>query len=169
MRATARLVLVDAPVGRYVAQSVEHFNKWWKVFGTLLENTQDLDGLSDTVTQTHGYDATVDTQSVFVRADDQIALELEKSGTGNLSASDLKTRQLWLPQSVDHHLAQEEISSGDLFWSLPDPAGYRTGPPVFKHCFDARKPEWPCQRFQHGAGRGRVRLGQRFDRAQKPH
>ncbi|MFO7907051.1 MAG: hypothetical protein R6U98_30625 [Pirellulaceae bacterium] len=62
----------------------------------------------------------MDTQTLFVWANDRIALDLEKSGTGNVSGSDLKTRQIWHLQSVDHHLAQEEISSGDLFWTLPE-------------------------------------------------
>ncbi|MFO7905998.1 MAG: hypothetical protein R6U98_25285, partial [Pirellulaceae bacterium] len=38
----------------------------YSVFGTLLENTQDLGGLSDTVTQTHGYDAAGRRQSTAV-------------------------------------------------------------------------------------------------------
>ena len=65
-------------------------------------------------------DGTADTQTIFVRDNDQIVMEFEKSGTGTLTASNLKTRQLWDPSGIDRHLAQENVASETVFWSLPD-------------------------------------------------
>ena len=66
MRATARLTLVRS---RWSLRSSKRgtLQRCCQVFGTLLESTQDLGGLTDTVTETHAYDAAGRRQSTAVK------------------------------------------------------------------------------------------------------
>ena len=62
-------------------------------------------------------------QTVFAYNGSQIALQFEKTGTGDLAAADLSHRYLWGP-AVDQLLADEHVDSlqtaGDVVWPLTD-------------------------------------------------
>ena len=68
-------------------------------------------------------DGTANSSTVFGYDGGQMALQFDKSSTGNAAASDLSHRYLWGP-AVDQILADEQVSSletgGDLLWPLVD-------------------------------------------------
>ncbi|MHB1037230.1 MAG: RHS repeat-associated core domain-containing protein [Pirellulales bacterium] len=64
-------------------------------------------------------------QTAFVYDGDQILLQFEKEGAGDLVASDLRHRYLWGP-AVDQILADESVGGGlaeDVLWPLTDHLG----------------------------------------------
>lgn len=71
---------------------------------------------------------TIDEQTAFVHEGDQIALQFDKTGTGNLAASDLSHRYLWGP-AVDMLLADEQVddlfdaTDNETLWALTDNLG----------------------------------------------
>jgi hypothetical protein len=61
-------------------------------------------------------------QTVYIHDGDQIALQFDKTGTGDLAAADLSHRYLW-GQAVDQILADETVDDGgaeDVLWPLTD-------------------------------------------------
>ncbi len=62
-------------------------------------------------------------QTIFVHDDNQIALQFDKTGTGDLAAADLSHRYTWGPL-VDQILADEQVTSletaGSMLWPLCD-------------------------------------------------
>ena len=78
----------------------------------LIRKVLDSDGDGDT-----------DASMVFVYDGNQIALQFDKSGTGDAVAADLSHRYLW-GQAVDQILADEQVAdlqtAGDVLWPLVD-------------------------------------------------
>jgi len=67
-------------------------------------------------------DGTTDSSTVFVHDGGQIALQFDKTGTGDVAAGDLSHRYLW-GQAVDQILADETVDDGgaeDVLWALTD-------------------------------------------------
>ena len=63
--------------------------------------------------------------TVYAYDGSQMALQFDKTGTGDLSASDLSHRYLWNPQAVDQLFADEQVThglsqAGDTVWALTD-------------------------------------------------
>jgi len=59
-------------------------------------------------------------QTRFVYDGNQIVMQFDKAGSGNLAATDLSHRYLWGP-AVDQLLADEQVSNADLLvWTLGD-------------------------------------------------
>jgi RHS repeat-associated protein len=65
-------------------------------------------------------------QTRFIYDGDQIVLQFDKTGTGNLAKTDLSHRYLWGP-AVDQLLADETVTSlwtnGSVVWPLADGQG----------------------------------------------
>lgn len=80
----------------------------------LVKETVDSDGSTGTAATQ---------QTVFVYDGSQIALEFNKTGTGDVAAADLSHRYLWGP-AVDQFLADEQVGDlqtpGDVLWPLTD-------------------------------------------------
>ena len=79
----------------------------------LVGRTLDPDGTSG---------ASDEKQIIFIHEDNQIALQFDKTGTGDLAAADLSHRYLW-GQVVDQILADETVDDGgaeDVLWALTD-------------------------------------------------
>ena len=84
-------------------------------------------------------DGTVDHQIRFAYDGNQIVLEFEKDGAGDLTAANLSHRYLWDPSVVDHVLADEQLlplppqegqgacfdlsTPGNIVWPLADRLG----------------------------------------------
>ena len=67
-------------------------------------------------------DGTADGSTIFVYDGNQIALQFDKTGTGDAAASDLSHRYLW-GEAVDQILADETADDGgseDVLWPLTD-------------------------------------------------
>ncbi|MCX7428755.1 MAG: RHS repeat-associated core domain-containing protein [Planctomycetia bacterium] len=68
-------------------------------------------------------DGDTDSSTVFVHDRNQIAVQFDKTGTGNAAAADLSHRYLW-GQAVDQLLADEQTddlqTAGDVLWPLTD-------------------------------------------------
>ena len=68
-------------------------------------------------------DGTANSSTVFAYDGNQIALQFDKSGSGDAAASDLSHRYLW-GQAVDQILADESVTDlatpGDVVWPLVD-------------------------------------------------
>ena len=114
---------------------VEHFTTWanydagtsdqiveysYDYQNRLISRTLDPDGTSG---------ATAVEQSFFVHDGNQIALQFDKTGSGDLAATDMSHRYLWNPQAVDQLFADEQIHwdaqeeefvTDDLYWALTD-------------------------------------------------
>ena len=109
------------------------------------DNRNRLAGLTDetaqgqiTQTVTYQYDASnrwigetitaggTVTQTRFAYDGDQIILQFDKSGPGNVTAANLSHRYLWGP-AVDQLLADEQVTSpqtpGNVVWPLTDDLG----------------------------------------------
>jgi RHS repeat-associated protein len=67
-------------------------------------------------------------QTVYVHDQGQVVLQLDKSGTGSLTSSNLSHRYLWGP-AVDQLMADEQVDWGDsdsdgpVYWPLTDRQG----------------------------------------------
>jgi RHS repeat-associated protein len=72
-------------------------------------------------------DGSIDHQRRFVYDGNQIVLQFDKDGTGNVSNADLSHRYLWQPAAVDQLMADEQISDpqsrGNMIWPLADNLG----------------------------------------------
>ena len=108
--------------------SVEHFNTYsnynagtsnqivtyaYDYKNRLIGRTLDPDGTSG---------STDIEQTIYVHDGDQIAMQFDKTGTGDLAAGDLSHRYLW-GQAVDQILADETVDDGgaeDVLWALTD-------------------------------------------------
>ena len=73
--------------------------------------------------------ATAVEQSIYVYEAGQIVAQFDKTGTGDLAATDMSHRYLWSPQAVDQLFADEQVHydggqgdfvTDDLFWALTD-------------------------------------------------
>ena len=89
-------------------------------FNRLVSRTLDSDGTSG---------ATAVEQSVYVYEGTQIVAQFDKTGVGDLAATDLSHRYLWNPQAVDQLFSDEQVHydggqgdflTDDLFWALTD-------------------------------------------------
>src|SRR5690606_23153501 len=89
----------------------------YDAFDQLIKRTEDVDGALGT--------APIE-QAFFIYDAGQVVLEFEKTGTGNVAASDLAHRYLWGP-GVDMLLADEQVASltsaGQTYWAMADNVG----------------------------------------------
>ncbi|MHB1038490.1 MAG: RHS repeat-associated core domain-containing protein, partial [Pirellulales bacterium] len=110
-----RLVsVVDRPMPGL--NSTQVVNYTYDVFNRLVGRTLDPDG--------DGGTAAIQ-QTAYVYDGDQILLQFDKEGTGDLVAGDLTHRYLWGP-AVDQILADETVDDGgpeDVLWPLTDHLG----------------------------------------------
>ncbi len=83
----------------------------YDAFNRLIGRTLDADGAGGATAVEH---------SVYVYDGDQIASQFDKSGTGDLAATDLSHRYLWNPQAVDQLFADEDVADGQLRYALTD-------------------------------------------------
>ncbi|MHB9048515.1 MAG: RHS repeat-associated core domain-containing protein, partial [Pirellulales bacterium] len=98
--------------------STQVVNYTYDVFNRLVARWIDPDGDNGTTEPIR--------QTAFVYDGDQILLQFEQVGLGNLDGGDLKHRYLWGP-AVDQILADETVASlltaGDVLWPLTDHLG----------------------------------------------
>jgi len=105
----------------YVAEESDQIVEYgYDYQNRLIARTLDPDGTSG---------ATAVEQSFFVHDGNQIALQFDKTGSGDLAATDMSHRYLWNPQAVDQLFADEQIHwdaqaenfiTDDLLWALTD-------------------------------------------------
>ena len=59
----------------------------------------------------------------FAYDGNQIVLEFEKDGSGQLAASNMTHRYTWLPNAVDQLMSDEQTATGQVVWTLGDNQG----------------------------------------------
>ena len=113
-----RLVKVTFQTGQSGA-ATKTVDYEYDVFNQLVKRTLDADGA--------GTSPTAIDRTFYLYDQGQVALKFHKSGSGNVTASDLEHRYLWNPAAVDQLLADEPVTSvsapGDTLWALTDHLG----------------------------------------------
>lgn len=101
--------------------------------GTVTEKVSyGYDHLNQLISRTHDTDGDSDpsdeVRTAYVQHDGQVALQFEKTGSGNMDAGDLANRYLWGP-TVDQLMADEQVdwgnsqADGEVIWALSDHLG----------------------------------------------